>query len=295
MMIAVMAWHANSVAAAQEPQEQRQPVDLASGRGGVFASRKIQCSLEDAKPIVYWWQGHAFSRVPGERDRRLFAVEGMNIRQCGTVEDPERGTGFRLVSREILFYKDPASGQMLREWDNPWTGKTVKVLHVANDPVNGRPQFPRGPNGEELPFSGQISGGTWWWTITVPLFYTSPLGGDFQEFIGGNYHATEMFNFFGEVADLLDRDKDTADVRVGWVRLSKWLPWMEMGDRVGLMYFHTAGRKLESFDALPETMRKEIAENYPEWTAPPPLDDTRPNMTSWIQFKRHVDAIRSGE
>ena len=77
-----------------------------------------------------------------------FRVVGMNVRQCVTLDDPEKGEGYRMVSREIMLYLDPQSGEILRDWENPWTGEMVKVLHVANDPVNGRPAFPRGQKRE---------------------------------------------------------------------------------------------------------------------------------------------------
>ena len=77
-----------------------------------------------------------YSRVQGEADRLLFRVEGMNIRACTSIKDPKRGNGFRMVSRELLFYQDPVTGELMDEWKNPWTGETVEVLHVANDPVN---------------------------------------------------------------------------------------------------------------------------------------------------------------
>ena len=71
-------------------------------------------------------------------DRLLFRFEGMNTRQCVTVIDPVRGKGFRQVSREILIYPDPTTGRIIDEWQNPWSGETVQVLHIANDPVNFR-------------------------------------------------------------------------------------------------------------------------------------------------------------
>lgn len=261
-------------------------LDLGSGEGALAAFRKIQCSLVDGDARTYWWHGRAYSRVPGEKDRLLFRVEGMNIRQCVTVEDPELGSGVRLVTREILLYQDPKTGDVLRSWRNPWTGKNVEVIHVANDPVNNGPFFAKGRDGREFPFMGTIKEGMWWSTSTIPLFYTNPLAGDFQDYVGGAYHATEMFNFMGDVADLVDETKPSADVRVGWVRLAQWLPWMEMGSRPGVMYMHTAGKKLESFDGLSELMKREIADNYPEYSAPPPGDDQRPNETSWTYFKK---------
>jgi hypothetical protein len=100
-----------------------------------------------------------------------------------------------------------------------------------------------------------------------------------------------MFNFMGDVESLLDPDTSTADVQVGWVRMSDWLPWMMMNGREGVIYMHTAGRKLDSFDQLSDTMKAEIAEHYPEYDSPPPVDDARRNETSWIYYKK----IRDGE
>ena len=256
------------------------------------AYRRIQCSVNDGEAVVYWWLGNVFARVPGEPDRKIFRVEGMNIRHCGTVEDPENGTGFRLVTRELLFYMDPESGEILRQWENPWTGETNQVLHVANDPVNQPAVFAVGRGGGPFQLPFEFRGDHWWLTSAVPLFYKNPLGGDYQQYVGGTYHATEMFNFMGDVASLTNDDSNTAEVGVGWVRLSSWLPWMEMGDRPGILYFHTAGRKLASYDEISEPMKAEIAKNYPLYTEPPPLNDTRRNETSWTYFRK---LIESGE
>lgn len=264
-------------------------IDLSTPEGAIAAQRKIACSLVDGEAVTYYWHGDMYSRVQGERDRLLFKVEGMNVRQCGTVQDAKRGKGYRMVSREILLYRDPQTGAIVRDWKNPWTGETVKVLHVANDPVNMRaPAFPLGADGKPAKFDGATHGGQWWQTQTIPLFYDSPLGGEYQKYVGGIYQATEMFNFFGDLADLTDDKKPSADVRVGWVRISGWLPWMQMSGRQGEVYFHTAGRKVGSWEEIPEGMKAEIRANYPEYTSPPPLDDARPNETSWTYFKKKV-------
>jgi hypothetical protein len=251
----------------------------------VTMNRKIGCSTVDGEPITYYWNGYAFSRMRGEPDRRLFRVEGMNVRACSTVSHPEFGEGYRQVSREILLYLDPETNEILSTWDNPWTGETVNVLHVANDPVNMRnPSFPNGPSGPAR-FRGHVEGNVYWQTITVPLWYSNPLAGDFQSEVGGVYHATEMFNFIGDVASLTDPETTTADVQVGWVRQSDWLPWMKMSGRDGMIYFHTAGTKLASWDDLPQFFIDEIDRHYPEYREPPPLDDDRPNVTSWIYYR----------
>lgn len=255
----------------------------------ISINRKVGCSTVDGEPITYYWNGYAFSRVTGEPDRTLFRVEGMNVRACKTHEHPEYGIGYRQVSREIMLYLDPETNEVLSQWENPWTGETVDVLHVANDPVNMRaPSFANGPTGPAR-FRGHIEGDVFWSNITIPLWYSNPLAGAYQAQVGGTYHATEMFNFFGRVDDLTDPTNTTADIQIGWARVADWLPWMRMQGRPGVIYFHAAGTKLASWDDLPEVLKQEIDRHYPEYREAPPLDDARPNVTSWTYYRDVVE------
>ena len=258
----------------------------------ILAAQKMNCSLQEGEPIVYWWQGSAYSHVPGERDRHLFNVEGMNIRHCKNFEDPERGHGFRSVSREILLYLDPETNEILRSWTNPWTGEDVDVIHVANDPVNmRRPLYARGPDGSPFHFDAVIVGNRVIDGGEAPLFYKNPLGGDYQDYVGNMYHAMEALNSYTYADDLFDSEKDKLDSYVlSWARFSEWLPWMKMGGRTGMMIFSTVGGRVNGYDGLPERLKAEIQANYPIYDEPPPLDDDRPNVTSWSYFKEIFDA-----
>lgn len=268
-------------------------LDLSKPADALLASRKIACSLKDGVPTVFHWSGRVYSRVAGERDRHLYNVEGMNIRQCATVTDAQRGTGYRLVSREIMLYLDPATGEILRKWSNPWTREDVEVVHVANDPVNMRPTFERNEKGEPFKFGARFDGGRAFMSSEIPLFYDNPLAGDYQESVGNKYHAMEIFDFIADEKTLLDSTKLTADPSVAWVRIAQWLPWMRMGSREGLMITNATGRMLNRYDELPKLMKDEIAASYPAYTSAPPLDDKRPNETSWTYYKKRVDAQRA--
>ena len=273
-------------------------LDPNNGADALEIMKRTQCGEADGEQAVYYWTGRAYSRVEGERDRHLFNLEGMNVRQCVSVTDPERGTGYRQVSREIMLYLDPESGKVLRSWENPWTGETVNVMHVANDPVNMRaPSFPVTADGSpyRLPTMQQI--GDWVLIpIEVPLFYTNPLGGNYQEYSGNMYHAMEIFDFAARADEILDSENNTAYPTVSWVRVSQWLPWMRMRSRQGAMVFNAVGAKLRGgYDELPEILRNEIATYYPEYSAPPPGDDARPNATTWTVFRRMIDEMRAAE
>ncbi len=268
-------------------------LDPATPADALEISKRVQCGEADGRPAVYHWAGKLYSRVDGEPDRQLFRVEGMNIRQCATINDPVRGKGWRLVSREILLYLDPVTGEVVREWKNPWTGENVNVLHVANDPVNQAPSFATTSSGAPYSIPTLRREGRWFFMpFEAPLFYTNPLAGTYQDYIGGKYHAMEIFDFAFDANEMLDTRNKTSYPIVSWVRVSEFLPWMKMRGRQGQLVINAMGNKLKSFDDLPPVLKTEIANTYPAWTAAPPVNDARPNETSWTVFKKWADQQR---
>lgn len=267
-----------------------QALNPANPADAITISRKMQCSTVDGEQAVYHWSGRVYSRVPGERDRHLFDIEGMNVRHCQTVNDPQRGVGWRIVSRELMLYLDPVTRQPLRRWKNPWTGQEVDVYHVANDPVNSRPSFQTDAQGRPNTLKVRVENGRVFYASEVPLFYDNPLGGGYQTFVGNQYHAMEIFDFMDDEKSLFDRRARQSYPAIAWVRIAPWLPFMEMGSRPGQMVANAVGQKLRSFDQLPDVLKTEIATNFPDYRTPPPLDDARPNETSWTYFKRLKDA-----
>lgn len=271
-----------------------QRLDPARPEDAVQIVKRTQCGAKDGEAAVFYWSGKIYSRVHGEPDRLLFAGEGMNIRQCTTVTDPKRGVGYRQVSREIMLFTDPATGEVLRKWQNPWTGETVDVMHIANDPVNVPANFPYDAKGNPFRMTVKRMGPWIAMPLEVPLFYRNVLAGDYQDYIGGQYHAMEVFDFAAPAAELLDpRKYPTAYPSVSWVRISDWMPWMKMRGRQGQLVFNAMGVKLRSVAELPEVLRDEIATNYPIYHRPPPIDDQRPNETTWTVFKKAIDANRA--
>jgi len=271
-------------------------LDLSVPEDAVKAMQKIVCHLEEGKQATYWWTGRVYSRVPGEKDKLLFTYQAMNTRACQVLNDPEKGYGFRMVSKEALIYQDPKTGEIIHNWTNPWTGEELEVVHIFNDPVNGK--YPNYAHGKWGPFRfpATFLDGKGWFSFEVPLFYTNPLAGDYQEYVGGTYQAIEMFNFFFDEDELLDASVGGLDdTFVSWSRVSKWLPWMKMGDRAGQMMYNGSGKRVASWEDLPELLKNELKRVKPGYQTPPPVDDDRPNETSWTYFKKVIDAERAEE
>jgi len=271
-----------------------QMLDPAKPEDALEISKRLQCGVSADEPAVYHWSGNIYGRSPGVRDKLLFKGEGMNIRRCVEVEDPKRGKGWRLISREVMLMLDPETGEVLDSWENPYTGETVDVMQIHNDPVNGRPNFAINRDGSPLKLNTLREAGPYvFMPYEVPLFYPNPLAGQYQEYVGNSYHAMEIFDFAALKSDLYDASKPTAYPMISWVRVSPWAPWMEMGGRPGQMVFNAMGRKLPGgFEELPEVLKTEIRENYPLYESAPPKDDTRRNETTWTKFKMLTDKAR---
>ncbi|WP_256839428.1 DUF1838 family protein [Ornithinimicrobium faecis] len=253
--------------------------DLSDTRVNLETLLRARSSLDGA-PSVTWWTGDVYTQHPAARSEHAFGFVGFNISRVVPVED-----GFDLLTREAAFYLDPGTRAPLERWDNPVTGQTVNVLHVWNDPVNQqfRLDGPRGPF--RAPFTDL--GRTIVFNLDIPI--SSPSALPVAEWpahsADDTYRAVELFQFYSPKDELLDSSRVSAAADCSWVRVSPWLPWMEMAQRPGGMLFHCRGSKLASYDELPEVVRRQVADHHPEF-AEPPSEFTAPNETSWTYFRR---------
>jgi len=270
-----------------------------SGRDAFILGMKTTCGTTEAGKTRYGvWEGRAYSRVPGEKDQHLFNLLGINTRQCSMHSDAERGHGFRSVSREIMVYLDKDTGEIIDTWANPWTGKDNEIIHVANDPVNMRAvrweKDEDGKPGRDLKlrrYGDMVAA-----SFEVPLFYSNPLGGDYQQYVGGTYHAMEIFNTFYYADKALDSSATSiGDSRLAWSRIAQWLPMLEMGSKPGLMVFNATGFSTFDKSLIPDKLARILDERYPLYWTPPPIDDKRPNETSWTVFKKHLGEVKKEE
>lgn len=274
------------------------PAATREGEAALVWAAKQTCGTTEQGVHRYGvWEGKLYSRSPGEKDRHIFNVIGINTRQCERHTDPVRGAGYRSVSREIMVYLDPQTDEIIDRWQNPWTGETVAVIHVANDPVNMRqPRFVREADGSPLRVSLRQYGDSLVSSREVPLFYENPLGGAYQEYVGGTYHAMEIFNDYYRAADFFDDKRiRLSESLISWQRLSGWLPWMKMRDRPGVMIFNATGFSTFDKARIPPRLLQVLSTRYPDYLVPPPLGDRRDNATTWTVTKKWIDDRRNSE
>ena len=115
----------------------------------------------------------------------------MNVRNTKTVIDSVKGYGYRQVTKENLLCMDPKMKQVLKIWQNSFTGKEVEVLHIANDLVNQPTIFAKTP-GREYKFGAKVNDGYFFQLFEVPLFYTNPLAGEYKVQVGGTHQVKPL-------------------------------------------------------------------------------------------------------
>jgi hypothetical protein len=236
------------------------------------------------KPTAEYATATVYGYVTGDKPRALFRLEVVGV---GRFE--RRPDGYQRLHREIGYYTDLKTGEVLKRWFNPWLQREVEVIPIQNDPVNRRftvqnQTFQVMEEGDDVVFYRE-----------VPLRYpnvldraTYPLhsSGDF-------YEAMEMFNSFARRRDL-DNPRLTAVPATGsWSRFGPWLPWMEMGAHPGQLIYHSRSIKpANGVAGLPPRLRELIARDNPKFLEAP-RELTQPDETSWTYFKKVIDARRA--
>lgn len=246
---------------------------------------KVRGSLDGSSTFLTW-TGSIYAFVPGEKKKHLFKIVGMSASRCIATQE----NSWDFTSRELTYYLDPSTGEILHKWENPWRSETLPVVHVANNPVQGhfKGRFPALVDGDIT-------------TFVFDLFPTYPntLAEDarFTEYSPNPiYQAAELFKLTVPTEELLNPETiAVSKMNICWDRIGPWLPWMKLGNRDGHLIYSATGSKVNGFTDLPQLLTDEINTRVPLYKDAPKSFLDQEDMTSWLYFKHHFDAYLSGE
>jgi len=247
---------------------------------------KTRSSLDPTQSTFLTWTGSIYAFIPGEKRKLLFKILGMSVSRCILTQEDQ----WDFTSRELTYYLDPDTGKVLHQWENPWIGETVPVMHVANNPVQGH---------FKGKFSAPVDQENTTFVFDIFPTYPNPLAED-PKFVQYSpqpiYQAAELFKLTVPTAELLNPEQlSVSQLRLSWDRIGQWLPWMKMGASPGHLIYSAYGSKVNGFAELPQLFQDEINSRIPSYrNAPKSLLDVE-DMTSWLYFKQHFDAYLSGK
>lgn len=241
---------------------------------------RTRCST-DGSNIYTQWQGFIYAFVPQEKPQKLFNIIGMNVARC---QKNKQGKWF-MTSRELSLYLDPRTNQVLNNWKNSWTGETVPVVHVANNPVQNslEGKYPITVNGSNVTFS-----------LDIPLIYPNDLASNskFKDYSPEPFlQGGEFFTFTVPIKNVTDSSKTQAPlVAATWTRFGPWLPWMKMKGKPGQLVYTTTVRKFQNFNELFPSLQQVILSKVPVYREAPKCILAVENETSWTYFSKNFNS-----
>ena len=265
------------------------PLDLDTPVDNLTAMLKLQADLSGEQAMGSF-QGYVWGWVPDEDIKILFGTFGIG---CSRLEFHPEDNGYRFYHREVLYYTDLRTGLPLETWDNPLTGQKVEVMHILNDPVHRF--YPLSGGRFAPPYPYKILGNRLIFQMDVFRNQENPITRKDYPLHSQQdlYQSGEMWTISGDLDEINDPNVTRAFCHTDWIRMSMWLPFMEMGNRPGHMVYHSQTSScMNGADDLPKEIRDYTEKHYPEYlTAPTDWDGGR-QENSWTVSKQEIDKRR---
>ncbi|MEZ5457808.1 MAG: DUF1838 family protein [Steroidobacteraceae bacterium] len=216
----------------------------------------------DGRPLYWAYAGTFYGQVSGQRTVPLLGVEGISINRC----TPSGDGVYAYSLREAGWFKDLQTGQVLDEWLNPLTGRSVTPKHYYSpqrqrftaeqtEPVLDKP-FPglewTGYLGAPKHFAGSV-----WSSEELLVRTTNPTTGAARV-------QTSLLTLHATAADLAGDPQRVVPTTMAYQTLASWVPWMDMRDIPGVISWRLFGRKVERVDELPQHLVERTRRLHPQ-------------------------------
>jgi hypothetical protein len=249
----------------------------------------------DGKTNYGWFSGRVFAVIGDDQTIfPLFDLEGFGANRH--IRQPD-GT-YQHLHREVGYYKDLRSGEIIERWANPMIGgEVVDVFHINNDPVNAiigpvvKSNLGEGQVNATFPFimpwtsigdhlMSSFDVNTGWKNVLDPKVWPRESNG--REMV----RVSEYLQFYTSKKAVENwRAVERIPNHGSWQRNGTWLPWMLMGSGPGHLFYRCHTKALAGIDELPRHIRAYTEKNFPVYMEAPATWQT-PNVTSFEVYKR---------
>lgn len=261
-------------------------LDLTTSRGNREAWARLLGNIDMKSTKYGWYSGIVQGVRPGEANRDLVGMTGFS---CAKLLPNDGGDpGYKKVLREVGFYTDLKSGEIIEEWVNPYFNETVKTVPIANDPFNHTitdfypaPPAYGGLNAARPPkiplmLDFQRHNNRLNLFSHINLFYPSALQPAKWPRESGSPFAqvTEAFLYQIDWRDMQNRKKTSVEYNGTWARSTPWLPWMLMGPTPGHCQYYCFMGAYDDINQIDRKVLDYTQKHYPKFlTAPDAWSD----------------------
>ena len=241
---------------------------------------RLEADIAPGKFVNGYVTGTVCGVRDGEAVRPLFGFEVFSALRV--LKQPDGS--YQRMCRELVFYRDLKTGEMMDTWFNPYTNEEVRVVDIANDPFNYviSEYYPDPPNYGGLntvkpprrPFLRD-------WALLrddmvilqsdIHLYYRNALDPAVwpRESAGVMNRVSELFRYQIRREDIENPELTHLPHTGVWNRVTPWLPWMLMGGAPGHILYSGTFSSVSGVDAIPPAVAKRVLERYPHYQIAP--------------------------
>lgn len=313
LSLAAMAGAGSALAASAQPAPAR--FDFTKPADNLYAWAKTWGTLGD-EPVYGGHEGTFFAVVGQQRAIPLVGYVGFGSLQFKVLPDGS----LRYRGKDATYYTDLATGKIIDEWRNPFTGENCKVHpyinarvrttmptaypseafstdhygwqisigHATRKDERGKAYHGDRGSGERRPFVlpwkrvGDYYMLGWDWALEV-VNPVTPEGWP-DSSTGAVINPSEHFVFFVPAQELEDRSRPWATMLAGFFRQTPWLPWMKMGRSAiqGVMFARSHSYKVTGgVDNIPAVVRERLERDHPDMLQAPTDWEDGPIGSTW--------------
>jgi hypothetical protein len=209
---------------------------------------RLSGSLDD-RLIIWWMDGKQYAVINGKAK----ALFGMKVGMFHRFFRQPDGN-FKIAFFELTYFTNLETGELLRTFDNPYTGETNTVSQTRLGPeirllTQDGLSSPGNPMVKDYASSmgpARVNNGMIWIPSSVEAMIKFP-----------KPTAPEIaLSIYTTVSGHVDAAFDPSQVSVpcafSFSNAQRWIPWMRMGDIPGHLMGVADGRKMEQMSELPE-------------------------------------------
>ncbi len=258
---------------------------------------RIQGDLNPENQTIGDVRGVIIGVKPGEKSKELCGFEAFLATRLVPQED---GT-IRRLNKEVIFYTNPRTGEIIEEWTNPWTGEVVNVVQVANDPFNYTISewlilAPEDFGGDKKVEPRKIPLIFPWHQMSpthlslstdMHLHYPNAMNPEkwVRESSGPMVQVSEMMRYCVPIAEIENPELTSVSFTGTWNRITPWMPWMLMGQEPGHTLYVGSMTGGPDHSVISPQALAYAEKNYPQFLSAP-TEDYGPSHSSLEIYAR---------
>ena len=280
-------------------------IDLATGAGTAQTMARIAGNTDPSATKHGWYRGRIMGVAPGGAVRDLLGIKVMSSQRLEPLADRP---GWSLLQKEVGFFFDLATGEVVDEWENPYTSETVEVLHIANpsvsrniEPVVRDSRFyddPQKASEGERPFvlPWQRAGDRLFVEQHSHFWAKNPLDPAVwkRESSGPMLQVSDMMSFNVRFSDVQNPELTSLENWGAWVHVRPWQPWMLMGTSAGHCLYNCFTGSADSLATIPGDIVAATRARHPDFLeAPKELTQSEPSLVRFMRERKPAPLLNN--